>query len=98
MYVVYKLKGRFAESLCLQWPYAKRTKPNDTDSMNAEDKAFHQSFKPAWGPDSTLIYTTSGDAASMHEGLVANTKSSIVSQHRDVRFANFVPPTDVSTR
>ncbi|EON66844.1 hypothetical protein W97_06246 [Coniosporium apollinis CBS 100218] len=92
------MKSLFGQDTGRQnWPYAKRTKPNDTDSMNAEDRAFHQSFKPAWGPDSTLVYTTSGDAASMHEGLVANMKSSIVSQHRDVRFANFVPPTDLST-
>jgi len=66
--------------------------------MNAKDRAFHDSMKPTWGPDGTLVYAApsnpqrfgkSSRRASEREGLLTMGKGCIVSESRDVRFAKF---------
>lgn len=64
--------------------------------MTAADRQFHDSLKPSWGPDGTLVYSSQVDAAAFNKsssrirennGLVAVQKGLIVSEGRDVRFA-----------
>jgi nuclear pore complex protein Nup98-Nup96 len=66
-------------------------------NMTDDDRAFHQSMKPSWGPDGTLVYSGSTDAKPTKSsrrgreknGLMAIQKGAIVSEGRDVRFAKF---------
>lgn len=64
--------------------------------MTAADRQFHDSLKPSWGPDGTLVYSSQVDAAVFNKsssrirennGLVTVQKGVIVSEGRDVRFA-----------
>jgi nuclear pore complex protein Nup98-Nup96 len=62
------------------------------------DRAFHESMKPSWGPDGTLVYAAQSNAKPFgrssrrsHErdGLLTIQKGGVVSENRDVRFAKF---------
>ncbi|EOD51579.1 putative nucleoporin sonb protein [Neofusicoccum parvum UCRNP2] len=94
-------KGKGLEGLpdvgpLAHWPYQKRPKTgDDLEDPNEADKAFHDTFKPTWAHDGTLTYTALGNAPRMQGNFIANLKSSIVSQHKDVRFAKFSTPEDI---
>ena len=98
MYVVNN--GFFTETFLSQWPYAKRSKTNDNDvsDMSEVDRAFHDSMKPSWGPDGTLVYAAPATAkpfgrssrrSQERDGLLQFQNGGIVSQNRDIRFAKF---------
>lgn len=66
--------------------------------MTATDRAFHDSMKPSWGPDGTLVYAAppnsksfgrSSHRARERNGLLIIQKGAVVSESRDVRFAKF---------
>jgi len=66
--------------------------------MTDKDRAFHDSMKPSWGPDGTLVYAAPSNAqpfgrssrrARERDGLLTIQKGAIVSESRDVRFAKF---------
>lgn len=89
-----------AQSKGFEWPYAKRPKTadNDTSNMTEHDRAFHDSMKPSWGPDGTLVYAVSSNAkplgrasrrARERDGLLTIQKGGVVSESRDVQFAKF---------
>ncbi|OCL13785.1 hypothetical protein AOQ84DRAFT_224189, partial [Glonium stellatum] len=78
-------------------PYAKRPKTvDDLEDMDPKDRSFHQSNKPRWSADGTLIYATSGNTPSMDDGILRSLKGSIVSEHKDIRFAKLVTPVDAT--
>ncbi|KAK4988887.1 hypothetical protein LTR50_003621 [Elasticomyces elasticus] len=80
-----------------EWPYAKQSKTgDDTDDMNENDKAFHDSVKPSWTRDQTLVYAMPGDAPLMQDGILVNRGGSIVSEGKDIRFAKFSEPVDLN--
>jgi len=67
-------------------------------NMNETERAFHDSMKPQWGPDGTLVYAAppnskpfgrSSRRARERDGLLTVQKKAVVSEHRDVRFAKF---------
>jgi hypothetical protein len=73
--------------------------------MNGKDRAFHDSMKPSWGPDGTLVYAVSSNAkpfgrssrrARERDGLLTIQKGGVVSESRDVRFAKFSHEVSVS--
>ncbi|KAH7342990.1 putative nucleoporin [Rhexocercosporidium sp. MPI-PUGE-AT-0058] len=83
-----------------EWPYSKRPKTGDHDisNLNETERAFHDSMKPQWGPDGTLVYAAppnskpfgrSSRRARERDGLLTVQKRGVVSEHRDVRFAKF---------
>ncbi|KAK0124253.1 hypothetical protein ONS95_009226 [Cadophora gregata] len=83
-----------------EWPYAKKAKTSDHDMANMDDseRAFHDSMKPQWGHDGTLVYAAppnskpfgrSSRRARERDGLLTVQKKAVVSEHRDVRFAKF---------
>ncbi|KAF8866856.1 hypothetical protein BDZ45DRAFT_667523 [Acephala macrosclerotiorum] len=89
-----------AKSKGFEWPYPKRPKTGDHDisSMDDKERAFHDSMKPSWGPDGTLVYAAPPSAkpfgrssrrARDRDGLLAVQKGGVVSESRDVRFAKF---------
>jgi nuclear pore complex protein Nup98-Nup96 len=62
--------------------------------MSDIDRAYHQSMRPSWGPDGTLVYSGLADATAKSSrrsreknGLLEIQKGAIVSEGRDVRFA-----------
>ena len=67
--------------------------------MSDADRAFHDSMKPSWGPDGTLVYAAPANAKPLfgrssrwpreRDGLLTIQKGGIVSESRDVRFAKF---------
>lgn len=63
--------------------------------MNEQDRNFHLSNKPSWGPDNTLVYAIPSSAARMRDGSVVNLKDSVVGEHKDIRFAKFAVLDDV---
>ena len=86
---------------CLQWPYAKKprsTDDNDLSALTATDREFHDSMRPSWGPDGTLVYAVASNPqplgrasrrAREKDGLLTIQKGAVVSENRDVRFAKF---------
>ncbi|KAN0106399.1 Nuclear protein 96 domain containing protein [Hyaloscypha variabilis] len=89
-----------ATSKGFQFPYAKRAKTGDfdTSSMNDRERAFHESMKPSWGPEGTLVYAAPPNAkpfgrssrrARERDGILTVQKQAIVSENRDIYFAKF---------
>jgi len=70
--------------------------------MTESDQAFHDSQKPRWGPDGTLIYAMANkggllrrDKSARMSGSVLEQQGLFVSEGKDVCFAKFAPTTDV---
>jgi len=88
-----------AQAKGFEWPYPKRPKPDDGETQLSDaDRAFHNSMKPHWGPDGTLVYAApantkpfgrSSRRARARDGLLTVQNGGIVSEGRDVRFAKF---------
>lgn len=66
--------------------------------MSVQDRAFHDSMKPSWGFEGTLVYAApsnvrpfgrSSRRARERDGLLNIQKGGIVSENRDVRLAKF---------
>lgn len=64
--------------------------------MQPDDRTFHDTLRPSWGPDGTLVLATAPKVLSRSsrrgiekDGIVSMSRLSIVSENRDVRFAKF---------
>ena len=66
--------------------------------MSDTDRAFHDSMKPSWGHDGTLVYAglsnpkllgRSSRRPRERDGLLTIQKGSVVSERRNVQFAKF---------
>lgn len=62
--------------------------------MAPDDRAFHDTLRPSWGPDGTLVLATAPKVMSRSsrrgiekDGIVSLSRLNIVSENRDVRFA-----------
>lgn len=84
----------------LQFTHAKNPKlvDNDMSALTPSDRAFHDTMRPSWGPDGTLVYAAVSKPQSFgtasgkdreRDGLLTIQKGSVVSDNRDVRFAKF---------
>ncbi|KAI9846244.1 MAG: hypothetical protein M1837_004233 [Sclerophora amabilis] len=83
-------KRSVARGKGFEWPYAKKSKISDDDiAMDANERAFHQSNKPSWGPDGTLVYAMPYQVTSRaSDGTnLLHQKHGRVSQGHNVRFA-----------
>lgn len=78
-----------------QWPYSKKSKVADSNDLDEMDRQFHDTNKPRWAPDGTLVHTVSGSVPRMEDGFIVNVKGSAVSEHSDTRLAKFVTPVNV---
>ncbi|MCJ1249171.1 hypothetical protein MMC30_006394 [Trapelia coarctata] len=76
-----------------EWPYPKKSKTSDDQpGMSEADCAFHDSFKPTWGSESTLLYGASKPAAAHQRPnasllIFHGNKGTIVSEGRGIRSA-----------
>jgi nuclear pore complex protein Nup98-Nup96 len=72
--------------------------------MDERERAFHDSLKPSWDANGTLVYAapTARKAFTQtsrdRDGLLVVQKSGIVSESRDVRFAKFSSEVSVLTQ
>jgi nuclear pore complex protein Nup98-Nup96 len=66
--------------------------------MDATDRAFHDSIKPRWSADGTLVYPGPSDGRSIsrrsrtthdRDSLLVVQKRNLVSEAGDIRFAQF---------
>ena len=66
------------------------------------ENEWRDSYKPAWGPGETLMYAIPGKVGSSSnksaqtDDILQKQKSTIVSEGRDIRFANFMRTPNVS--
>lgn len=72
--------------------------------MDERDQAFHDSQKPSWSPDGTLIYAMAGKCGPLKGGTSAHMSGSIleqkdvlVSEGKDIRFVKFATTPDVGS-
>ncbi|KAL8734462.1 MAG: hypothetical protein Q9181_003165 [Wetmoreana brouardii] len=80
-----------------QYPYSRTLSENDdgSDAMNEDDQQWHDSFKPSWGPEGTLLYAIAGttgpsqESKTQTDSILRDTKTKLVSEGRDVRFVKF---------
>jgi nuclear pore complex protein Nup98-Nup96 len=93
-------ESKYTKTPVLQWPYAKksRTSDNDMSALTPTDRQFHDSMRPSWGPDGTLVYAVASKPQQLanasrkareKDGLLTIQKGAVVSENRDVRFAKF---------
>jgi nuclear pore complex protein Nup98-Nup96 len=69
----------------------------DDNAIAPSERPFHESLKPSWGPDGTLVYAAAPEVKTMRrfskkpekDGLLVVQKSAVVSERRDIRFAHF---------
>ena len=70
--------------------------------MDPKERAFHASYKPSWGPGTTLIYSIPGKVGisqtktTQTDPILKYRKSAIVSEGRDIRFAKIAVAPHVS--
>lgn len=64
--------------------------------MDPNDRAFHDTLRPSWGPDGILVLSTapkvlsrSSKRAIEKDGIMSMSRLNIVSENRDIRFAKF---------
>ncbi|KAL8709554.1 MAG: hypothetical protein Q9225_007432, partial [Loekoesia sp. 1 TL-2023] len=86
--------GRAGKGKAFQYPYPKTLTANgDSNVMRDDDQRWHDSFKPSWGPESTFLFASSGEArpskrvATRSNDVVQYPKTKLVSEGRDVQFA-----------
>ncbi|KAH8812039.1 putative nucleoporin [Xylogone sp. PMI_703] len=82
-----------------EFPYELKSKTgDDLSKMSESERGFHDSLKPSWSYDGTLVYSTSPGTntfgrssrrAKERDGLVIIQKGGVVSECRDIRFAKF---------
>ncbi|KAI4245015.1 MAG: hypothetical protein LQ352_006645, partial [Teloschistes flavicans] len=90
--------NKAGQGKAFQYPYAKTLATNNDDHESSDKNAqqWHDSLKPSWGPEGTLLYAIAGttgpsqEAAIQTDAVMQDTTSKIVSEGRDVRFAKFV--------
>lgn len=67
-------------------------------NMDDNERAYHDSMKPSWGPDGILVYAAPPSAKPFGrssrrirngDGLLAVQKGGVVSENRDIHFAKF---------
>ncbi|KUI62218.1 hypothetical protein VP1G_09329 [Cytospora mali] len=81
-----------------KWPYKRQDKTTEEDeaNMDAADRAFHDTLRPSWGPDGTLVLATAPKVLSRSskrglekDGIMTMSRLNIVAESRDIRFAKF---------
>lgn len=78
-------------------PHKIHHKPSDEEEeMDPNDRDFHDSLRPNWGPNGTLVISTapkvlsrSSKRAIEKDGIMSMSRLNVVSENRDIRFAKF---------
>ncbi|KAI2780990.1 nuclear protein 96-domain-containing protein [Daldinia loculata] len=81
----------------VKWPYKRLTKHLDESEMDEKDRIWHDTIRPTWGPNGTLVFSTTPSSSafgrssrlSEKNGLMTVLKGGIVSESQDIRIAKF---------
>ncbi|KAH9885546.1 nuclear protein 96-domain-containing protein [Xylariomycetidae sp. FL2044] len=81
----------------MKWPYQRVTKSLDENDMDARDRAWHDTMRPTWGPNGTLVFAATPSTSPFAQsgriieknGLMTVMKGGIVSESQDIRIAKF---------
>ncbi|KAL8896279.1 MAG: hypothetical protein Q9192_003180 [Flavoplaca navasiana] len=92
-------QGAVGQAKAFQYPYHKTlsTSDDNINSMREDDREWHDSFKPSWGPEATLLYAmpsairSPDDVVTQTTRTLQDSKLRLVSESRDVRLAKFTP-------
>ncbi|KAI1387760.1 nuclear protein 96-domain-containing protein [Hypoxylon trugodes] len=81
----------------VKWPYKRQTKHLDESNMDDKDRIWHDTMRPTWGPNGTLVFSATPSSTAFgrsgriteKNGLMTVLKGGIVSESQDVRIAKF---------
>ncbi|XXG95681.1 hypothetical protein Hte_001950 [Hypoxylon texense] len=81
----------------VRWPYKRLTKHMDESEMDDKERMWHNTMRPSWGPNGTLVFSatptspTFGRSSRISDknGLMTVLKGGIVSESQDIRIAKF---------
>ncbi|RYO85414.1 hypothetical protein DL762_005188 [Monosporascus cannonballus] len=81
----------------VKWPYKRTTKHLDDSQMDPQDRAWHDTMRPTWGPNGTLVFAANpsepafGRSGRINErnGLMMVMQGGVVSESQDIRIAKF---------
>jgi len=62
--------------------------------MSEQDKDFHESFKPSWATNGTLVYASSSETNQAQDGVLTNLGAPIVYNGQDVQLARITESSD----
>lgn len=65
--------------------------------MDENDRQFHLSLKPNWGPASTFTRPSSGVAGQLAENVAVDSPNVFTSELRDVKITKLVTNSNVSS-
>lgn len=90
---------RAGQGKAFQYPYPKTLTANGEDgrTMHDNDRQWHNSFKPSWGPTSTLVDAVPRNPRSQKhyvtktDRVFQDLKTVLVSEGRDIHFAKPTP-------
>ncbi|KAF2479183.1 nuclear protein 96-domain-containing protein [Neohortaea acidophila] len=74
------------------FPHSKKPRHSTSD---ADDAAWHETMKPHFSNDGTLVYSVPA-SWPQHFGELSTTMRPVVSEHHDVRFGRFTPASDIN--
>lgn len=81
----------------VKWPYKRLTKHLDESEMDTKDRIWHDTMRPTWGPNGTLVFSSTPSNSTFgrsgrisdKNGLMSVLKGGIVSESQDIRIAKF---------
>lgn len=81
----------------VKWPYKRMTKTLDENDLDQKDQIWHDTLRPTWGPNGTLVFaanpqeTPFGRSGRITEknGLMTVTKNNFNFESQDIRIARF---------
>jgi hypothetical protein len=92
------MKDTFTKTyLLFQMPYKRVSKHLDDSKMDANERAWHATVRPTWGPSGTLVFAATAEESAFKRsqriteknGLMTVMKGGVVSESQDIRIAKF---------
>ncbi|KAK4503229.1 hypothetical protein PRZ48_006657 [Zasmidium cellare] len=78
-------------------PYPKRPRLSASAELSEQDADFHNTMKPSFSSNGTLVYSVPGSVQEVTHPLVRALEP-LVGEHKEVRFARFAPQAALDTR
>lgn len=90
----------------VKWPYKRLTKHLDESEMDEKERTWHDTMRPTWGPNGTLVFSATpvnsafgrSSRISDKNGLMTVLKGGIVSESQDIRIAKFTNEVSVKKK
>ncbi|KAI0477512.1 nuclear protein 96-domain-containing protein [Xylariaceae sp. FL0804] len=81
----------------LKWPYKRMTKNLDENEMDSSERTWHDTMRPTWGPNGTLVFAATPTSSAFgrsgriteKNGLMMVMKGGVVSESQDICIARF---------